>query len=84
MQSPNLTHWKVAKRILRYIVVTIDYGLFYTHFEKFSLSGYTDSDYVGSLDDRKSTSGYVFHLGTNMISWAFKKQSIFSISSTEA
>ena len=58
--------------------------MFYTHSENCSLPGYTDSDYAGSLDDRKSTSGYVFHLGTNLISWASKKQSIVSISSAEA
>ena len=67
MQSPKITLWKVSKMILRYIAGTIDYGLFYTHSENCSLSGYIDNDYAGSLDDRKSTSGYVFHLGTNLI-----------------
>ena len=66
--------------MLSYISRTINYGLFYTHSENCSLSGYTSSDYAGSLDDRKSTSGYVFHLGTNLISWASKKQLIISIS----
>jgi len=84
MQSPKISHWKVSKRILRYIFGTIDYGLFYTHSENCSLSGYTDSNYVGSLHDHKSTSSYAFHLGTNLISWASKKQSIVSISSAEA
>ena len=46
--------------------------------------GYTDSDFVGSLDDRKSTSGYIFHLGSRAISWTSKKQPIVTISSTEA
>ena len=48
--------------ILRYIVGTIGYGLFYIHFEKISLLGYTDKNYVGHLDDHKITSGYAFHL----------------------
>jgi hypothetical protein len=43
-----------------------------------------DNDFVGSIDDRKNTSGYAFHLGTNLISWASKKQPIVSISSAEA
>jgi hypothetical protein len=48
------------------------------------LTGYTDSDYVRSIDDKKSTSGYAFHFGKNMISWESKKQPIVSVSSTEA
>ena len=48
------------------------------------LTGYTDSDYVRSTDDKKSTSGYAFHFGKNMISWESKKQPIVSVSSTEA
>ena len=46
----------------------------------FRLIGYTDSDWAGSVDDRKSTSGYVFHLGSRAISWASKKQRIVSLS----
>ncbi|KAH9293522.1 hypothetical protein KI387_041275, partial [Taxus chinensis] len=46
--------------------------------------GYTDSDYAGSVDDRKSTSGYVFHLGSGPISWISKKQIVVALSSTEA
>jgi len=48
------------------------------------LTGYTDSDYVRSIDDKKSTSGYAFHFGKNMISWESKKKPIVSVSSTEA
>ena len=46
--------------------------------------GYTDSDWAGSLDDRKSTSGYMFHMGSGAISWASKKQPIVSQSTVEA
>lgn len=79
MQSPKITHWKVAKMILNYIEGTLDCGLFYTHSEYCLFSGYTDNDYAGSLDDHKSTSRYFFHLGTNLISWTSKKQSKLSI-----
>jgi hypothetical protein len=74
----------MAKRILRYVAGTINFGLWYTKFDSNQLSSYTDSDFAGSLDDRKSTSRYVFQLGTNLISWASKKQPIVSISSAEA
>jgi len=58
--------------------------LCYTDSKNCSLLGYIDNDYEGSLDDYKSTSGYAFDLGTNLISWEFKKQSIVSIYSAEA
>ena len=73
MESPKDSHWKVGKRILRYIGVTIGHGLWYTHSNDNTLSGYIGSDFGGSLDDRKRTYGYDFHLGTGLISWASKK-----------
>eukprot|EP00253_Pinus_taeda_P009659 PITA_09659 len=45
---------------------------------------YTDSDWAGSVDDRKSTSGYVFHMGSGAISWASKKQPVVALSTVEA
>jgi hypothetical protein len=84
MESPKDSHWKMVKRILRYVAGTLNFGLWYTQSDDNHLSGYTDSDFAGSLDDRKSTSGHAFHLGTNLISWASKKQPIVSISSAEA
>jgi hypothetical protein len=68
MESPKDSHWKMAKRILRYVVGTLNFGLWYTQFDDNHLSGYTDSDFAGSLDDRKNTLGHVFHLGKNLIS----------------
>ena len=68
---------------MRYVVGTLNFGLWYTQSDDNHLSGYIDSDFAGSLDYRKSTSGHVFHLGMNLISWASKKQPIVSISSVE-
>ena len=56
----------------------------YASIENKDLIGYTDSDFAGSLDDRKSTSSFVFHLGSGMISWASKKQPIVTLSLAEA
>jgi hypothetical protein len=70
MESPKDSHWKMEKRILRYVAGTLKFGLWYTKSDSNQLSSYTDSDFAGSLDDRKSTSGHVFQLGTNLISWA--------------
>ena len=46
--------------------------------------GYTDSDFAGSLDDRKNTSSYVFHLGSGVIAWESKKQPIVTLSLAKA
>jgi hypothetical protein len=73
MESPKDSHWKMLKRILRYVVGTLNFGLWYTKYDSNQLSGYTESDFAGNLDDRKSTSGHAFHLGSNLISWALKK-----------
>jgi hypothetical protein len=73
MESPKDSHWKFGKRILRYVAGTINYGLWYTTSKYYSLAGYTDGDFAGSIDDRKNTSSYVFHLGSNLISWESKK-----------
>ena len=60
MEAPTSTHLKVAKRILSYLKSTIDLGLFYSSSDNFNLMGYCVSDYAVDVDDRKSTSGFVF------------------------
>eukprot|EP00253_Pinus_taeda_P028643 PITA_28643 len=82
METPKETHWQVEKMILRYVNGTKQYGVLYTTTSDFRLVGYTDIDWVRSVDDKKSTSRYVFHLGFRAISWASKKQPIVSLSTT--
>ncbi|OIT02422.1 retrovirus-related pol polyprotein from transposon tnt 1-94 [Nicotiana attenuata] len=84
MEAPTSTHQKVTRRILRYLKGTIDFGLFYSSSSDFSLMGFCDSDYAGDIDDRKSTTGFVFFLGDSVISWSSKKQSIVTLSTCEA
>ena len=84
MERPKEAHWQAAKRILRYVKGTKMFGILYNVSEHSDLVGYTDSDWAGSVDDRKSTSGYVFHMGSGAISWASKKQSIVALSTAEA
>ena len=84
MEQPKEIHLLAAKRILRYLQGTIDFGLFYKKGEKSELFGFTDSDYAGDLNDRRSTSGYVFMIGSAAISWSSKKQTLVTLSTTEA
>ena len=80
MESPKDSHWKVGKRILRYIAGTINCGISYISSNDNSLLGYTDSDFACNIDDQKSTSYYAFHLGMGFISWDSKKHPIMTIS----
>ncbi|KAK4405981.1 Retrovirus-related Pol polyprotein from transposon RE2 [Sesamum angolense] len=84
MQSPSQVHYAAAKRILRYLRGTKDFGIWYKSTNDAKLVGYTDSDWAGSVDDMKSTSGYTFSLGSGIFSWASKKQATVAQSSAEA
>lgn len=84
METPTMTYMKTAKRILRYIKGTLDYGLVYSSSNEFKLVGYSDSDWGGDSDDRKSTTGYVFYLGDTAFTWSSKKQSVVALSTCEA
>jgi hypothetical protein len=83
MQSPTTTHWTAAKRVLRYLKATPSHGLFYSK-GPLQLQAFCDSDWAGSPDDRRSTSGFCVFLGNCLISWSAKKQPVVSRSSTEA
>lgn len=84
MENPTKLHLQAAKRVLRYLQGTTDFGIFYKKGGDDELVAYSDSDYAGDLDDRKSTSGYVFLFSSGAISWSSKKQPIVSLSTTEA
>ncbi len=84
MSEPSKAHLAAAKRILRYIKGTKSHGIMYESEIDYKLTGYTDSDWAGSIDDRRSTSGYVFQLGSKSISWSSKKQATVALSSSEA
>lgn len=84
MKRQTEMHLNAAKRILRYVKGTIDYGVFYKSQEDSAFVGFTNSDYAGGIDDRKSTSGHVFMLNFGAITWSSKKQQIVTLSTTEA
>jgi len=84
MEHPIESHFLATKRILRYLQGTQNLEIFYKAGINEKLFAYTDSDYAGDLEDRKSTSGYAFLLAGGVISWVSKKQPVVSLSITEA
>lgn len=85
MERPTVMHLNAAKRILRYVKGTLEYGLVYTAESGNSiLTGYSDSDLAGHIDDRKSTGGMVFYLNESLITWVSQKQKCVALSSCEA
>jgi Reverse transcriptase (RNA-dependent DNA polymerase) len=61
MESPRTSQWKATKRILRYVRGTVDLRLHYSKINSFKLAGYSDNDWCGDIDDKKSTSGFTFY-----------------------
>ncbi|XP_024172100.1 uncharacterized mitochondrial protein AtMg00810-like [Rosa chinensis] len=85
MSQPHAPHLIAAKRILRYIKGTLDHGLsFIPQRQPVHLSAYSDADWAGCPDSRRSTSGYLIYLGSNLISWCSKKQPTIARSSAES
>ena len=85
MSRPSKDHWIGVKHVLRYLKGTLMYGLkFSAHEEEPELLGYSDVDWAGDVDTRRSTSGYVFQIGSSTVSWSSKKQATVAKSSTEA
>ena len=82
--NPTKQHWIAVKRIFHYLKGTLNHGLFYSRNESTECVGFSDSDWGGDLDDRKSTSGYLFQLGRTAISWRSKKQTCVALSTAEA
>ena len=77
--------WNAVKRIVKYLIGTENYGIKYNRAHKSNpLTGYSDSDYAGDLQTRRSTSGYIFQVCGAPVSWTSKRQSSVSLSTTEA
>ncbi|WVZ58807.1 hypothetical protein U9M48_009036 [Paspalum notatum var. saurae] len=84
MLDPREPHLTALKRLLRYLSDTVDYGLLLHRSTSTELVVYTDADWAGCPDTRRSTSGYAAFLGSNLVSWSSKRQPVVSRSSAEA
>ncbi|XP_042006053.1 secreted RxLR effector protein 161-like [Salvia splendens] len=74
LSNPGMDHWKAVKRVLRYLQRTKNYMLTYRKSDQLEIIGYSDSDFAGCQDSRRSTSGYVFMLAGWALSWKSVKQ----------
>jgi hypothetical protein len=84
MKKPLENHWNTMKGVLRYLTGTTDYGIKYANSFDVELTGYSNLEWAGNLDDRRSTTGYAFSIGSGIVSCRSKKKPIVSLSSTEA
>ncbi|XP_061365977.1 secreted RxLR effector protein 161-like [Gastrolobium bilobum] len=78
--NPRMEHWKAANKVLRYLQCTKDHMLMYKRFNELKVIGYTDSDFGGCLDRRKSTFCSLFMFAQGAISWKNAKQTIIASS----
>jgi len=84
LHSPTTIHWTAVKRILRYVKYTLDLGLRIERSSSLLISAFSDADWAGNVDDRRSTGGFAVFFGSNLISWSARKQATVARSSTEA
>ncbi|KAM6579722.1 hypothetical protein CsatA_008998 [Cannabis sativa] len=85
MANPGKVHWLAMKWVFRYLLGTTKVGLTYNRQKANTIiEGYSDSDYAGDRDNRRSTSAYFFLIGGNCVSWKVQLQPVVALSTTEA
>ncbi|XP_024310449.1 uncharacterized protein LOC106866887 isoform X2 [Brachypodium distachyon] len=84
MHDPRSQHLDAVMRIIRYLKGSPGKGLLYTCHGNLQIECYTDADWAGSVDDRRSTSGYCTFIGGNLFTWRSKKQNVVARSTAEA
>jgi hypothetical protein len=84
LHSPTTVHWAAVKRILRYMKDTLQLGFRLRKSRSNLVSTFTDADWAGCPDDRRSTGGFAVFFGSNLVSWCAHKQATVSRSSMEA
>lgn len=82
--NPSEQHCKYVRRIFAYLNGTLNHGITFTSKGSKDLIGYSDSDFAGAIDGRKSTGAFVYMLAGGPISHQSKKQSVVALSSCEA
>ncbi|KAJ9696926.1 hypothetical protein PVL29_008922 [Vitis rotundifolia] len=84
LSNPRSQHWKAAKKVLRYLQETKDLMLTYRCTNILDVVGFCDADFAGCIDDKKSTTGYIFVMAGGAVSWKSVKQTLTASSTMEA
>ena len=84
MHQPQEDHMDAVIRIMRYLKRTPGNGILFRRNEHLNIEAYTDADWAGNPNDRRSTSGYFTLVGGNVVKWRSKKQKVVALSSAEA
>ncbi|RVW24713.1 Copia protein [Vitis vinifera] len=84
MHCASEIHFQAAKRVIRYVKGTVDYGIKFSQVQSFNFHGFSNSDWAGYVDDMRSTSGYCFSFGSGVFSWSSRKQEVVAQSTAEA
>jgi hypothetical protein len=82
--NPKESHLTAIKCIIKYVNAAVNYGICFSRETNLVLEGYSDADWAGNADDRKSTSGGCFYVGTNLVAWMSRKQASISLSIAKA
>jgi len=80
MHQPQEDHIKAAMRIVRYLKGTPGSGIMFQKHGHLNIEAYTDADWAGNPNDRRSTSGYFTFVGGNLVTWRSKKQKVVALS----
>jgi len=83
LNNPSSKHMSAAKRVLRYLQGTSMLGITY-HPPPLRLQGYSDADWAGDMDTRRSTTGYIVMLNNGAIAWKSRRQPTVALSTMEA
>ena len=84
MSNPRLIHYQAVKKVFRYLQGTKDHMLTYRCTNSLNVVGYSDADFKGCVDDKKSTIGYIFVMARGVVSWRCAMQSVTASSIQEA
>ncbi|XP_065632028.1 secreted RxLR effector protein 161-like [Quercus suber] len=82
--NPKESHMIALKRIIKYVKAIADFGVWYSKDTNYALAGYSNANWAGNANDRKSTSGGCFYVGNNLVFWISKKQNSISLSTAKA